>query len=1133
MKTNILFKLFFLVSLFSFQLNLYSQYTTVWRIGEKNQSSADLALGPSGYTDFLKNDFGYENKYYLVGHSTLKKDFPYVLPGANDLWGGTGGTSGWRTHEINILFGLENIPENTSFRLLINLIDANPRGSLLKVTINDTQIKKSWLTGGSDSSIEGTVGASRQQTVLMIVDKDVLKKGGNKINLTVLEGSWIVFDNVELTSDKAVVLEQPDKVFIRDIEPAGYELSIDGGNFQPLLVDLEHLSDRPHLDVKLDGTSVFSAVVDTARYQFEAPMPSVEESIDSEYEVFVDGVSVSKGIVKRSPQKLQNFADYVDTKMGSGHSRWMIAPGPWMPFSMVKMSPDNQNSCWQAGYQPSFESIGCFSHIHEWTMAGLGMMPTNGTLQIKTGDESDPDSGYRSRIDKTREEAPLGYYKAYLSDTDIEVEVTATTRCGFQRYTFPQDKDGRVMIDLHIPSEYDYQLVDVEMKKVSDYRIEGYSHQLSPRPNVWSNDADQEYTVNFVIEFDQPIKNTGGWINDDVQNTSHISGKNLKDAGMYVEFDTKKYPVIQARSGISLVSIDNASENLQTELTTPFGWDYQAIVDNQMAVWNEIFSRLTVTSDDRREKIRFYTNMYRALSRNTWSDVNGEWISAGMKKQKITNPDHVALGCDAFWNTFWNLNQFWNLVTPEWSSKWVNSQLLMYDADGWLAKGPAGMKYIPVMVAEHEIPMMVGAYQMGIRDFDTEKALQAMKKMQTTPASSVAGGFAGNRDLAYYMQFKYVPSNLGTFSNTLEYSFDDWTVSQFAKALGKEADYKVFAERGEWWRNAINPENGYAHMRESNGKFVNNFDPFKSGAHSEYVEGNAWQLSYFVPQNVPELVKIMGADKFVERLEWGFKESETWRYNAPGDQYWDYPVVQGNQQSMHFAFLFNWAGEPWQTQRWSRSIIDNYYGFGEGDAYLGDEDQGQMSAWFVMAALGLFQTDGGCNAEPVYEIASPIFEKVVINLGERYGRGKTFTIEARNTSRKNKYVQSAILNGEPLRTFHFPVEKLLKGGTLILNMGDEPNKSNFTETSSIDQIFQNGISKKKTEIVIYPNPTTGLCFVETDINALNSIRIFDLLGNLKKESNDTSFYINEFSNGVYLLEVNTRESKELVKLIKK
>ena len=381
------------------------------------------------------------------------------------------------------------------------------------------------------------------------------------------------------------------------------------------------------------------------------------------------------------------------------------------------------------------------------------------------------------------------------------------------------------------------------------------------------------------------------------------------------------------------------------------------------------------------------------------------------------------------------------MVTPEWSHRWVNSQLAMYDANGWLAKGPAGMNYIPVMVAEHEIPLIVGAYQMGIQDFDTNKALEAMIKMQTTPSQKVFAGYAGNRDLEAYLKYQYVPSDLGRFSNSLEYAFDDWTVGQFAKAIGNEKIYKEFNQRGSWWKHVIEPESGFATLKDSKGKWAADFDPFRSGANHHYVEGNAWQLTYFVPQDVPALATAIGKDRFIERLEWGFQASEPWRYNAPNDQYWDFPVVQGNQQSMHFAFLFNWVGKPWLTQKWSRSIIDRYYGSGIANAYLGDEDQGQMSAWFIMAAIGLFQTDGGCQTEPVYEIASPLYEKIVLHLDHRYGRGKEFVIEARNASRKNKYIQSAVLNGKELNSFKFPAAELLKGGSLVLEMSEKPNKN--------------------------------------------------------------------------------------------
>lgn len=1056
MKTVIQKFLFNLLALLSISsICLSKEAGTIWEIGKKDNSSAEFALSPSGYKDFLKHNFGFEDEFYLINYSIEKNNFPYVLPGPVDTWGGTWPTSGWRTHEINILFGIKEIPASGQYFLKVDLLDfAKKFLPLVKIQINESSEKIQLQAEGYEVAKQpnprlnephsdtipllGNVENATPTSIAIPIQSNILRKGGNVITISVLEGSWIMFDHIAMEGTDLELIH-PDKIFIRDIRPADYELEKEKKRVQPLLINVEQLEGVSQVEVEVDGKNILKETVERGNCIFEAPMPATGTKKYSNYRIIVNGKMIDHGTVLRSPQKLQTPADYVDTKMGTAHSRWMIAPGPWMPMSMVKISPDNQNRGWQAGYQPSIENIGTFSHIHEWTMGGLGLMPTGGPLQIKVGDELNPDSGYRSRIDKSTEEAPLGYYKVLLADTHIWVEATATTRCGFFRYTFPQDKDGRVMIDLHIEAEYDYNLIATDVKKVSDYRIEGLSHQISPRPYVWSNDADQEYTVHFVVEFDRPIKNMGAWKNNDKIATSHLKGENMRDGGVWVEFDTSSSAVVKARTGISLVSIENASENLEKEVSRPFGWDYEAVVANQKTVWNDLLSRIKIEGNDRKEKVRFYTNMYRSMCRNTWSDTNGEWMSASRQIKKFDNPEHVALGCDAFLNTFWNLNQFWNLVTPEWSSRWVHSQLAMFDTDGWLAKGPAGMKYIPVMVAEHEIPLIVSAYQMGIRDFDAEKALKAMVKMQTTPAGHVAGGFAGNRDLVSYLTYHYVPSDMGRFSNTLEYSYDDWTVGQFAKTLGKETEYKIFSNRGSWWHNAINPENGYAHMRESNGKFVANFDPFRSGANHQYVEGNGWQLSYFVPQDVPGLISIMGEKSFVDRLDWGFTASESWRYNAPNDQYWDYPVVQGNQQSMHFAFLFNWANRPWLTQKWSRSILDKYYGSGLANAYLGDEDQGQMSSWFVMAAIGLFQTDGGCSAEPIYEITSPLYKKITIDLGQRYGRGGQFIIEARGTSQNNKYIQSATLNGKPLETFWFPASELLKGGLLILKMGSEPN----------------------------------------------------------------------------------------------
>lgn len=1014
---------------------------TVWQIGEKNHSASELALSPDKYKEFLANDFGWEDRFYIIGLSSPQKDFPYVLPGPADHWGGTSYTAGIRTHVLNILFGMKEVPETDSWKLIIDLLDTHHElPALFKITING----KSWkyaLPKGSGKSIDGDYSQIKPHTIEIPLNAGVIRKGSNSIALTSLEGSWILFDDIRLMGpDNAELNEVNKSVYLRDVKAADFQTTSPVA--QPLLVDIEHLSGHPLLGVEVDGKKILEQRLEKGRYILEAPMPVVKSPKTSHYIISADGTILDKGMIRRAPHNTITLADYIDTRMGTAHSRWMIAPGPWMPFSMVKLSPDNQDSGWQSGYDPSFESIGTFSHIHEWTMAGLGIMPANGPLKTEIGSQSSLVKGansYRSAIDETSEETKVGYYKVDLTDYQIKAELTATSRCGFQRYTYPQDKDARVMIDLKIPSEYDYQIVEGSVKQTGARRIEGFSKQLSK--NVWSADADQNYTIYFVIEFNKDIKKFGGWHDHTLWETDTMTARYPHRFGCYAEFDTTDHPEVMVRSGISYVDMAGASNNLSNEITEPFGWNFEAVRKHQSDSWNNILNRVRIYSNDYREKVRFYTNLYRAFCRNTFSDADRRWVDAAGNIQKLDDPDAVASGCDAFWNTFWNLNQVWNLIAPEWSSRWVKSQLAMYDANGWLAKGPSGMKYIPVMVAEHEIPLLVSTYQMGIRNYDAEKMFRAIVKMQTTPAQRVANGFAGNRDLETYLQHQYVPADKGRFSNTLEYSYDDWTVSQLAKALGKEEYYRTFSDRGNWWKNAINPATGYAQMRYSNGEWEKNFDPFKSGANHHYVEGNAWQLTFFVPQDVPALTEFIGKERFIDRLSWGFKASEPWRYNAPGDQYWDFPVVQGNQQSMHFAFLFNWAGQPWQTQRWSRSIIDRYYGFDTSNAYLGDEDQGQMSAWFVMAALGLFQTDGGCNAEPVYELGSPLFEKIKIDLGKHFGRGKQFIIKASNTSRENKYIQSAKLNGKKLNSFKFPAKELLKGGTLELEMGNRPNKN--------------------------------------------------------------------------------------------
>lgn len=927
-----------------------SPSSLIWTIGSEDGSSAEFALDASRLDDFKKNDFFFEDHFFVIGHSDAKVDFPFLQAGINDAFVGGCGNSSTISPQTNIIFGVSRLAKNSSAVLKIALVRANPNEDVrIKVTVN-----------GRPSYYDVKAGSGRRVLEMPLSTADLIR-GDNHICIAPLSGSWVEYDCVSLEGNGVTLASKKATERLTKVRSAEYDLN--GG----------------------------------PERTFETP------------------------------------ADYVDTRIGSGHSRWMLAPGPWMPFSMVKLSPNNQNSGWNGGYQPTIENIACMSHIHEWTMAGLGMLPVNGPLIIKEGDENDPDSGYRSRIDKSTETAPLGYYSVRLTDYDILLEATASTHSSMMRYTYPQDKDGRIMVDFKIPAEYGYDLTRPQITQVSDNCIEGYISQVSPTS---SDFVIQDYVIYFSMEFDAPVRKSGHWVDGKVSDGADFLAYGPKDAGFFVEFDTREHPVVQVRTGISFVSLENARENLAEEITKPCGWDFSAVVQAQKDAWNDILGRVEIETSDVKEKVRFYTNLYHSMTRNTFSDVNGEWRDPSEAVRKLDDPvNDRALGCDAFWNSMWNLNQVWNLVTPEWASRWVRSQIDLYKYCGFLSKGPAGMEYIPVMEAQHEIPLMVAAWQMGIRDFDAELALKAMIHQVNSPLTPVCGGWEGNEDLGVYLKYHYVPCTVGRCSNTFEYSYDDWTVGQFAKALGHEDIYKEYNERGGWWRNGINPANGCAHLRDVNGKFVDDFDPL--GNYSEYTESNGWQIGFFVPQDVEGLASYVGRDKFIEKLDWGFNQSYPVRFNAPGDNFSQYPVVQGNQQSMQLAFLFNRVGRPDLTQKWTRAILDRYYGYGVANAWLGDEDQGQMSAWFVMAAMGLFQIDGGCSVDPVYEIVSPLYPRTTIHLGGRYGRGQDFVIEAHNSSADNVYVQKAVLNGRELSEMRIPASELLKGGKLELWMAPE------------------------------------------------------------------------------------------------
>ncbi|MFV2070000.1 MAG: GH92 family glycosyl hydrolase, partial [Pirellulales bacterium] len=500
-------------------------------------------------------------------------------------------------------------------------------------------------------------------------------------------------------------------------------------------------------------------------------------------------------LVTRSLAAEKEPADYVDLFLGTSSSRWMLYPGPSMPFGMVKLSPDNTDA-WSmdAGYEYGIESICGFGHVHSWMMGSFLTMPTTGPMKVVPGPKTDPDAGYRSRFSHDNEQASPGYYAVTLDDYGIKAELTATTRTGFQRYTFPKSDEAHIVFDLQIPEEGHPRIVEAFVRKVNEAEIAGSVKRVAG----WN-----EYTLHFVARFNKPFASLAGWKGSDLlEDVQQVAIGDDRDIGAIVSFATDAGEVILLKTAISYVSIEQARLNLEKE-SSSFGWNFDQARHRARNVWNDLLKKIEVAGGTESDKVKFYTNLYRSYNARTiFSDVNGQYVDMCEKVRQLEDPTSPVYGCDAFWNTFWNLNQLWTLLTPETANRWVRSLLEIHDRGGWLPKGPGGVEYSSIMVASHEIGLIVSAYQKGIRNYDVAKAYDAIKQIQVNPGGAhPCGGFVGNRNLRSYRAMGFVPADEGSVSNTLEYAYDDWCVAQMAKVLGKTNDYATFMARSQYYKN--------------------------------------------------------------------------------------------------------------------------------------------------------------------------------------------------------------------------------------------------------------------------------------------------------------------------------------------
>ena len=988
----------------------------LWQIGRADNDTAELALGRDGYSRFARDGL------FVVGRSDPKRDWPYCHPGPADAW------AGGRAHTFTIYFGLRKAAGRA--RLVIDLADTHGiRPPVLRIAVNGKAVEHRVPPGGSDKSILGDPSAGKEHRFAVDVRPGRLKVGLNEITITNAHLSWVLYDSLALEADEALQSAPAEGAMIRSARLVPWLSRKDGTLSQPVQVTLLCVGKGEGLTLHATGLAPRKLDLPPGASDVELRLPPVERPTPVTVGLRRGGKTLETRRLVRAPAVERRPVDYVDCLLGTSTSRWMLYPGPSMPFSMVKLSPDNQRKCWKAGYEYTITNIAGFSHLHSWTMGGLLTMPTTGELKTVPGAERDPNAGYRSRFRHETEVAVPGYYAVTLDDTGIRAELTSTTRAGFQRYTFPKADDARILFDLEFPTEYGFKVLDAKVTRVSDTEIEGYSRQ---RSTGWN-----EYTVHFVAKVSKPFKSMGGWTGETVRrDVKEIAGKG--DVGCFLSYATSKGEAIRLKTGISLVSIAQARRNLEAE-TSRFGWDFDACRAHARKTWNDLLGTIAVEGGSEEQKLKFYTNMYRSYcARTIWSDVDGKYVDMHEKVRQLPDANSPVYGCDAFWNTFWNLNQLWVLAHPDVADKWVRSLLEIYDRGGWLAKGPTGIEYSSIMVASHEIALIVAAYQAGIRGYDAGKAYEAMRHIQMTPGRPhPGGGHVGNRQLDPYMKLGYVPVEKGPVSNTLEYAYDDWCVAQMAKALGKTDDYEHFLRRSRNYRNVFDASVGFMRQRHADGRWVANFSPFSGRG---FVEGNAWQFTWFVPHDVGGLIRLLGRDTFNERLDKGLADSRANNFNATGDRMAAFPINHGNQPNMQSCWLFNYSGKPHLTQKWSREILARYYGTGPIDGWPGDEDQGQMGAWYVMSAMGLFQMDGGCAVKPIYEIGSPVFDRVVIRLDPKYYPGGRFVIEAKDNSKRNVYVQSATLDGKGLERPWFYHRQLVDGGKLVLRMGPEPNK---------------------------------------------------------------------------------------------
>lgn len=686
-------------------------------------------------------------------------------------------------------------------------------------------------------------------------------------------------------------------------------------------------------------------------------------------------------------------------------------PGATSPFGMIQLSPDTSEAPnWgdASGYDYNRNTIFGFSHTR---LSGTGasdliditLMPTSSgrTSSAFTHDE---------------EKASPGYYQVMLKDENINVELTTTQRNGIHRYQYPAGKDAEVILDMDHSADkgsWGRRIINAQIRILNDHAVEGYRIITG-----WA----KLRKIYFYMEFSSPILTStlrdGGRVHE---NTAVVNGTNLHGCFRFGKLNGKP---LTCKVALSSVSMENARQNMEQEAPH---WDFDRYVAAADADWEKQLGKIEIKGTEVQKEI-FYTALYHTMIQpNTMSDVNGEYMAADYTARKVgDNETHYTTF--SLWDTFRASHPLYTLLEPERVTDFVKSMIRQYEYYGYLPIWQLWGQDNYCMIGNHSIPVITDAILKGIPGIDVEKAYEAVHNSSVTSHP--------NSPFEVWEKYGFMPENIQTqsVSITLEQAFDDWCVAQLAEKLNKDADYERFHKRSEYYRNLFHPKTKFFQSKNDKGEWIEPFDPYQYGGNGghPFTEGNAWQYFWYVPHNIQALMELTGGTKaFEQKLDTFFTsnyKSEQMNHNASGfvGQY-----AHGNEPSHHVAYLYNFAGQPWKTQKYVSHILNTLYN-NTSSGYAGNDDCGQMSAWYVFSAMGFYPVN---PADGRYIIGSPLLDECTLKLAGN----KEFHIRTIRKSPEDIYIQSVTLNGKKHKDFFITHQDIMNGGTMVFKMGKKPS----------------------------------------------------------------------------------------------